>query len=248
MRQLALVILTILSLAVVCHGQTKITHGPMLGRLDHGTVSVWARTKGPGEFQVVYGRDANKLNQKSPAVETELADDCTGWVTLNGLEPDAKYFYKVVPAGADDGPGGAFLTLPDPKKLRDPKLNPRGLFNFRFEFACGNNQNPEHGSGHSLPAFQTMNEKLMHDVNFAILNGDWLYEQEREYPASKWLQQVGLNHPALPEPGAIPQALGISDQEGDVVPGFEQAGSQTPADIAGRASQKQFHVGTITRR
>jgi len=198
MRQLALVILTILSLAVVCHGQTKITHGPMLGRLDHGTVSVWARTKGPGEFQVVYGRDANKLNQKSPAVETELADDCTGWVTLNGLEPDAKYFYKVVPAGADDGPGGAFLTLPDPKKLRDPKLNPRGLFNFRFEFACGNNQNPEHGSGHSLPAFQTMNEKLMHDVNFAILNGDWLYEEKRDYPPSKWIKQVGAARDDVP--------------------------------------------------
>lgn len=198
MRNSLLGLLLILTLASLAHAQTKITHGPMLGRLDHGTVAVWARTKEPGKFHVVYGSDEAKLNQKSSPVQTQLADDCTGWVQLEGLKADTKYFYKVIGEGAKDGPGGAFITLPDPKQLRDPKLNPKGLFNFRFEFACGNNQNPEHGSGHSLPAFQTMNEKLMHEVNFAILNGDWLYEEQREYPPSKWIKQVGASREDVP--------------------------------------------------
>ena len=174
-----------------CHGQSKITHGPLLGRLDHGTVSVWARTQAPGKFHVAYGLEEGKLNQKSAIVETTLADDCTGWVALNNLKADVKYYYKVIAAGSEDGPGGAFITLPDPKQVRDPKLNPNGLFNFRFEFACGNNQNPMHGNGYGLPAFKTMNERLTHKVNFAILNGDWLYEEEREFSPAQWRKQTG---------------------------------------------------------
>ena len=175
----------------ICLGQNKITHGPLLGRLDHGTVSVWARTKEPGKFHVVYGLDEAKLNQKSAVVDTQLADDCTGWVTLKNLTGDAKYHYKVIAEGTKDGPGGAFITLPDPKQVRDKELNPDGRFNFRFEFACGNNQAPEHGNGYGLPAFKTMNERLTHKVNFAILNGDWLYEEEREFSPRQWRAQTG---------------------------------------------------------
>ena len=191
MRNVAGWLLLLVSLPALCYGQNKITHGPLLGRLDHGTVSVWARTSRPGKFHVVYGMHEAKLNQKSAVVETTLADDCTGWVALTGLAGDAKYHYKVIAAGAKDGPGGAFVTLPDPKQVRHKELNPNGLFNFRFEFACGNNQNPMHGNGYALPAFKTMNERLTHKVNFAILNGDWLYEEEREFSPRQWRAQTG---------------------------------------------------------
>lgn len=193
-----LIVLSCLFITSAAFAQTKITHGPLLGRLAEGTVSVWARTKSPGKFHVAYGTNDEKLNQKSATVETHLDNDNTGWVQLNGLKADTKYFYKVIGEGANDGPGGAFVTLPSSKEVRDAKLNPKGLFNFRFEFACGNNQSPEHGSGHSLPAFKTMNAKLTHKVNFAILNGDWLYEEEREYPPSKWIKQVGASPDDVP--------------------------------------------------
>ncbi len=76
---------------------------------------------------------------------------------------------------------------------RIPKGNPKGLFNFRFEFACGNN--PKGGGdsvGPTLPVFDTLNAKVRDQVNFAILNGDWLYETRRDYPPQEWLHQVGL--------------------------------------------------------
>jgi hypothetical protein len=80
--------------------------------------------------------------------------------------------------------------LPDPKELVDPKLNPRGLYNLSFEFACGNNQNPPNSLGPALPTFKTMLDKLKDKIHFAVLNGDWLYESQRSYKVSQWLAQV----------------------------------------------------------
>jgi phosphodiesterase/alkaline phosphatase D-like protein len=174
--------------------QVQITHGPMLGRLGSTHVGVWARTSRPGAFVVRYGRDAAKLEGASEPAVTELERDNTGWVLLRGLLPNTKYFYQVVPQGAGSvspAPDGSFLTLPDPAQYRNERHNPKGLFNFRFEFACGNNQNPGSGLGPALPAFQTMLDRLKDNVHFAILNGDWLYEAERDYPLSSWLKQTG---------------------------------------------------------
>ena len=74
-----------------------------------------------------------------------------------------------------------------PKGEVDPKWNPDGLFNFSFEFACGNNQIPRYGLGPQLPTYQTMMKTgVAEDINFAILNGDWLYEIRRDYNAMQW--------------------------------------------------------------
>ena len=76
---------------------------------------------------------------------------------------------------------GSFRTLPDSEEYIDSELNPQGLFNFSFEFACGNNQNLGHSIGPGLPTFGTMLNHIADDINFAILNGDWLYESQREF-------------------------------------------------------------------
>jgi hypothetical protein len=68
--------------------------------------------------------------------------------------------------------------LPDAADVRHPQLNPRGLFNFRFESGSCANQG-EHGLGPGLPAYKTMLEHLRGKVHFAIMNGDWLYEEVR---------------------------------------------------------------------
>ena len=112
----------------------SITHGPILGRLGHHQVGVWARTSQPGTFQVRYGVEPNKLDQLSSPATTRLERDNTGWVLLQGLKSDTKYFYQLAADGLADGPGGSFRTLPDPDDYRHPELNPRGLYNFRFEF------------------------------------------------------------------------------------------------------------------
>jgi alkaline phosphatase D len=181
-------------------GSTYITHGPILGRLGAHEIGIWARTHRSGEFRVRYGLRQGHLDMLSEPVTTEVDHDNTGWAHITGLEADAEYYYQLV-VGENEMPAtlreGSFHTLPDPDEVRDPVYNPEGLFNFSFEFACGNSQSPS-GLGPTLPTFKTMLERLPGKIDFAILNGDWLYEYDRDYPADQWLSAVGLSEGEAP--------------------------------------------------
>ena len=135
-------------------------------------------------------------------METSLAHDNTGWVQLDGLEPNTLYHYRLE-AGGEVPPTASFRTLPEASAVADPELNPRGLFNFSFEFACGNNQ-----SDADQPTFRTMLRQFDDRVHFAIQNGDWLYEEERDYPVSAWTAQTGAE--AVPRQVALaPTITGV---------------------------------------
>jgi phosphodiesterase/alkaline phosphatase D-like protein len=200
MRTSALVLAFLLPSIVTAQesAPAAVTHGPILGRLGAHEIGVWARTARPGTFRVRYGTDPGKLDQISNVVQTQFTSDNTGWAHITGLKANTQYYYHLVPGQAEvgAGPGGSFRTLADPDELRDGKLNPRGLFNVRFEFACGNNQTIGQGAGHDGPGFKTMLDQLKGKIDFAIQNGDWLYEDEREYAPAAWMKQVGLTNEA----------------------------------------------------
>ena len=183
--------LALLSLSLLTAPAAEITHGPILGRLSSNEIGVWARTARPGEFHVEYGTQPTDLGQKSATVRTVLDHDNAGFVHITGLAPNTKYFYKVMGEAGQRDPDklyGDFKTLPDRDTYRHAKHNPDGLFNFSFEYACGNNQ----GRGaHELPTFTTMLREIEDKVDFAILDGDWLYEEKREYTPAEWRTQVG---------------------------------------------------------
>ena len=162
----------------------------MLGRPSHDSMSLWMRTHRPGEVVVFYGTDKSVLGQSATLQTTSIEDDNTGILKLTGLKPNTRYHYRV----EDHQLSGSFRTLPHADDLKNAKGNPEGLFNFKFEFACGNNQRGGGDSaGPTLPIFDTLNAKVRDEVHFAILNGDWLYEDQRAYPASEWLHQVGID-------------------------------------------------------
>ena len=125
-----------------------VSHGPILGRLSADGVGVWARTMRTGHFAVRYGTTPGRLDQQTKPVPTHLERDNTGWVHIRGLKANTKYYYELFIPGQTGltGKTGSFRTMPDSKQMIDAKLNPRGLFNFSFEFACGNNQNPGHSN------------------------------------------------------------------------------------------------------
>ncbi len=178
--------------------EVLFTHGPILGRLSAHGIGVWARTSRPGGFHVIYGTSPKTLMQRSASATTTLARDNTAVVQLTGLAANTRYYYLVRTDQGRSYLDGSFKTLPDPQTLADPQLNPRGLFNFKFEFACGNNQSPDHGLRPSLPTYDTLLARVKDDVDFAILNGDWLYEEARDFPPDRWRQQVGITADQTP--------------------------------------------------
>ena len=191
--------------------ENRITHGPILGRLSKDGIGIWARMAQSGEFYVVYGTSPQMLDQRSDPVRTELAHDNTAWVHITGLQPDTRYYYELKlssqPSSYVTGKHGSFKTLSDSSILKDPDFNPKGLFNFSFEFACGNNQNPGLGLGPELPAYATMIRDLAGKIDFAILNGDWLYEHSREFTAEQWQAQIHQPGNGLPKDISVAPAL-----------------------------------------
>ncbi|HSG73306.1 MAG TPA: alkaline phosphatase D family protein [Planctomycetaceae bacterium] len=190
--------------------ENHLTHGPILGRLSSSGIGIWARTQTPGEFVVHYGTAPDKLDKVSDPVQTSLTTDNTGYVQLSDLESNTKYWFKLVMPGVHErtGRAGTFRTLPDSEKLVDETLNPRGLFNFSFEFACGNNQDPLHGLGPATPTFKTILKDHADDIHFSIQNGDWLYENQRVFKPEQWLAQV--NKPKGPAPALVQAAPTIT--------------------------------------
>ena len=126
----------ILCTVTFANEKTHITHGPILGRLSAHGVGVWARTHRTAAFAVRYGLAPDAMDVTTEPVPTRLEHDNTGWMHLTGLEADTKYYYElVIPDGnSRTGRGGSFRTLPDGRDLVDKELNPKGMFNFSFEF------------------------------------------------------------------------------------------------------------------
>jgi phosphodiesterase/alkaline phosphatase D-like protein len=176
-----------------------ITHGPILGRLGSRQVGIWARTAHAGAFKVRYGLQPDKLDMISPAATTQLERDNTSWLLLEGLKPNTKYYYEVFSESRQESISlpGSFHTLPHPDDFRDAQYNPRGLYNFSFEFACGNRQSAG-SSGPTTPAYRTMLNRLKDKIDFAILDGDWLYEERRDYSAEQWMAQVRIGSAQAP--------------------------------------------------
>jgi phosphodiesterase/alkaline phosphatase D-like protein len=176
--------------------EVVITHGPILGRLSHDAVGVWVRTSSPSRFRVTC-RLKHVCVAQSPFGETRLQNDNTGWVQITGLKPNTTYDYEVVLDSGYWMNGGSFTTFPDEDTVRNPN-NPSGLFNFSFEFGCGNQQNLLEDPGPNLPAYKTMYENLKGKIHFQIMNGDWLYEDKRDYPVSSWQEANQVTDGEIP--------------------------------------------------
>ncbi|MFK7817623.1 MAG: alkaline phosphatase, partial [Planctomycetaceae bacterium] len=170
----------------------RLTHGPMLGRPTANSMLVWGRTSDAGEFVVRYGLDEKSLTEVSRPARTSLAHDNTGVVQLTDLKSDTRYHYQIYIDKRPHGLPGSFHTLPNSGDTRNAEHNPEGLFNFRFQIGSCANQNPLHGGGHRATTYEHLNKDWADKVHFHIMNGDWLYEELREYPPEAWRLTQGV--------------------------------------------------------
>lgn len=168
----------------IAQGGVKITHGPFLGHVTESEIWIWGRTERAGKIVVRYGMSAEQLDRSSTPVETTADKDNTAWMRIAGLASNTRYYYRL--DGSDKT--GTFKTHPAPADFRHAETNPRGLFNFSFAFGSCAQQRVDL----SLPAYKAMNRLVAPKVLFGIMNGDWLYEEKRDYPAAEWRKQLGL--------------------------------------------------------
>lgn len=189
-RQLAQAALAAVPATAQQNPGTRVTHGPLLGSLGANDVWVWGRTERAGALRVRYGVSSSNLDQISPAVATSPDHDNTAWIHLTGLQSNTRYYYQLDGGGS----AGTFHTHPSPTDFRHPETNPRGLFNFSFAFGSCANQKTDV----DLPAYKVMNRQHASKVLFSIMNGDWLYEEKRDYPATEWRKQVGITEGETP--------------------------------------------------
>ena len=75
--------------------ETRVTHGPMLGRPSHDSMSLWMRTHRPGKVVVFYGTDKTELDQSATLQTTSIEDDNTGILKLDKLQANTRYYYRV---------------------------------------------------------------------------------------------------------------------------------------------------------
>lgn len=173
------------------------TNGPQLGNVTAHSIRVWARTRQPGAFRVIYSTSPDLSGgQLSREVRTDWEHDATGWVELTGLQQNTKYYYALVKDGrvADirlNGQVNSFRTLPDKAAYVDPQLNPQGLFNFAFEIGTGNNQS----GAATPPTYKRMLDELKDRIYFQIQNGDWIYESGRDKTEAQWAIDNGVTKP-----------------------------------------------------
>ena len=189
------------------HAQNEITHGPILGHITDESVRIWARTSKSAQFYIEYmplATDAEieavdwSRAMRSRAIPTLLENDNTGWTTLSGLTSEKKYIFRVLTENGKNKPHGSFKTLPKASAYEN-EYNPKGLFNFSFEFGSCASQNPKNGLGPSLPTYTTMLREVKDGVQFAIMNGDWLYEDKRDYPVAEWQRVNGVSNQQKPD-------------------------------------------------
>ena len=183
----------------------EITHGPMLGHLTDSSIRIWARTSKPAGFSIQYQEieddtllNCQDLTGNFPNVTTLLENDNAGWATIRELKPNTRYVYRVVTETQNESLSGSFKTTPKASNYRNSEHNPKGLFNFQFEYGSCANQDPAHGIGYSLPTYTTLLDKVKGDVLFAVMNGDWLYEEQREYSLEEWQKQQVIREEQIP--------------------------------------------------
>lgn len=183
-----------------------ITHGPFLGHVGTDEIWIWARTSRPGQFRILYGTSEDNLSGRSEAISTSYDNDCSAWLQIKGLKPGTLYHYRIEGTTVAEH-AGHFRTIPVAGQFRDPATNPRGLFNFSFQFGSCANQTHGGELGRTLPLYKTMLRQHADKCLFAVMNGDWVYEEKRDYPLDQWRAQTGCPDGQTPHIARIAPAI-----------------------------------------
>jgi alkaline phosphatase D len=93
--------------------RVELLHGPMLGCVTDTSAKFWVRTANEAPVQV-FVSNSEKMDPalSSAVVKTNKAKDFTAVVTIQGLKPDTRYYYKLLVDGSMEPRLWSFRTFP----------------------------------------------------------------------------------------------------------------------------------------
>ena len=71
--------------------ETRVTHGPMLGRPASDSMSLWVRTERPGKVRVLYGTKKKIFTHEASVETNDISRDNTAIITINKLKSNTRY-------------------------------------------------------------------------------------------------------------------------------------------------------------
>lgn len=174
---------------IIPYQSSLLSHGPMLGQPAATSMRVWVRTSKPTDFKIVYAtRLPLSSDSPSAAGRTNPDRDNVGIVELTKLQPNTRYHYAVAIDDqlpdlrvSFDEPWPSFTSLPNGTSYHDPKFNSQGRFNITFGFGACASQQPRSSGGHwgSAAAYNTLYDRHRDEIQFFLMNGDYIYEELR---------------------------------------------------------------------
>jgi alkaline phosphatase D len=103
-------------------GYPRLLEGPMIGATTPDSVTIWSRASGALNIAVEYASDRSFADAKLTKTTLAREDDgLTARITVDGLQPDTEYWYRIKAEGIDD------RHQPLPFKVRTAPARPRPI-------------------------------------------------------------------------------------------------------------------------
>ncbi|GMW00881.1 MAG: phosphodiesterase/alkaline phosphatase D [Candidatus Hydrogenedentota bacterium] len=124
-RRVVIVAVTVLCIASAWaapskEGNPRLMQGPMIGWVAPDSATIWVRASGPFECSIEYAEDERFSEPKKtdPVVATKANDYCLT-ISISGLKPGTRYYYRPYVQGAiarnlSGFPAFSFKTAPAP--------------------------------------------------------------------------------------------------------------------------------------
>jgi alkaline phosphatase D len=164
-------------------GYPRLMEGPMVGGVKSDAITLWGRASGEFDIDVEYGTDPDLLEpRRSAPVRVTAETDYTARITLGGLAPGTRYYYRLRVDGVPD----RYRTTPSWTRTA-----PAGAAPFRVAFgSCARHQlDPEQAIFHAIAAAEPDLFFWLGDNIYADTASSWVmaedYRRQRAIASSQ---------------------------------------------------------------
>ncbi len=153
-------IIWLLLLNILINPQIIVTNSVIVGGVTSGSAKFWIRISQPADINIEVSEDPSFASvNKGTSVSVTPESNFAGIVSVSGLKPDTKYFYRVlINDDPEETPERYFISFPE------------AAVNSYFTFAFGSCQQSGPASGGNV-----YNEIVKHEPRFFLQIGDWGY-------------------------------------------------------------------------